>query len=149
MWTILSGAPPASHGQLHSGLLLLRVFTGLVLAYGAQDNVFSAEHLLEFRDFLAKHGFPAPLLSAYISAYAQFVGGLLLAAGWFTRPAAAVMVVNFIVALVMVHRSLPFGLNIAPMAMCANSLVLVITGPGAFSLDGWLGRRRRGYRARL
>jgi len=27
--------------------------------------------------------------------------------------------------------------------------VLVITGPGAFSLDGWLARRRRGYRARL
>jgi len=102
VWTILSGAPPASHGQLHSGLLLLRVFTGLVLA-----------------------------------------------AGWFTRPAAAVMVVNFIVALVMVHRSLPFGSNIAPMAMCATSLVLVITGPGAFSLDGWLARRRRGYRARL
>lgn len=149
MWTFLSGAPPASHGQVHSGLLLLRVFTGLVLAYGTQDNVFSAAHMLEFRDFLAKHGFPAPLLSAYVSAYAQFVGGLLLVAGWLTRPAAAVMVVNFIVALVMVHRSLPFGSNIAPLAMCANALVLVITGPGAFSLDGWLGGRHRGVRARL
>ena len=122
-------------------MLILRLFTGFVLIYGTQDNVFHREHMLEFRDFVAKHGFPAPMISAYLSAYAQFVTGILIALGLFTRPAAAIMVINFAVALVMVHWNLPFGSNISPLAMLVNSLVLMVTGAGSLSIDAGLARR--------
>jgi putative oxidoreductase len=116
--------------------LILRLFTAFVLVYGTQDNVFSQARMLEFRDFLQQNGFPFPLASAYLSAYAQFIAGILLGLGLFTRAAGLVMVINFVVALVMVHRGLPFSANIAPLAMLVNALFFAIAGAPAFSLDG-------------
>lgn len=117
--------------------LLLRLFVGGVLVYGTQDNVFSNERLLEFRDFLAQNGFPYPLASAYLSAYAQFVTGILLLIGFWTRAAAAIVVVNFIVALLMVHLRLPFNANIAPMAMLVGGLYFLLAGAPRYSVDAW------------
>ena len=126
----------ASRGRIDAALLVLRLFTGFVLTYGTQDNVFHHEHMLEFRDFLAKHGFPSPMFSAYLSAYAQFTSGILIVLGLLTRYAAAVMVVNFLAALFMVHWGLPFTANISPLAMLFNALALSLAGAGALSLDG-------------
>lgn len=122
--------------------LVLRLFVAGVLIYGTQDNVFSREKMLEFRDFLAQNGFPYPLASAYLSAYAQFLTGLLLLVGLFTRPAAAVVVINFTVALLMVHVGLPFSANIAPLAMLVGGLFFVLYGAPHYSLDARLGMKR-------
>jgi putative oxidoreductase len=124
--------------------LLLRLFVGLVLVYGTQDNVFSNARMLEFRDFLAANHFPYPLASAYVSAWAQFVCGVLLLIGFMTRPAAAVMVINFVVALLMVHLRLPFNANIAPLAMLVGSLFFVLYGAPRYSVDAWRAERRAG-----
>lgn len=124
-----------------AGVLLLRLFLGFVLIYGTQDNVLHQERMLEFRDFLAANGFPWPLLSAYVSAYAQFVCGILILLGAATGVAALVMVVNFVVALAMVHVGLPFNVNIAPLAMLAGSLYLLLSGPGRYSVDAALAAR--------
>jgi putative oxidoreductase len=125
-----------------AGPLFLRLFVAFVLIYGTQDNVFDGTRMLEFRDFLAQHGFPRPLASAYLSAYAQFGAGVLIALGLLTRWASAVMVVNFAVALGMVHANLPFNLNIAPLAMLFGALFLLFSGAGRYSLDARLQRRR-------
>ena len=124
--------------------LLLRLFVGFVLLYGTQDNVFSNARMLEFRDFLASHGFPYPLASAYLSAYAQFVTGMLLLVGLLTRFASAIVVVNFVVALLMVHLQLPFSANIAPLAMLVGGLFFVLYGAPRYSLDAVLARRAGG-----
>ena len=116
--------------------LVLRLFVAFVLIYGTFDNVVSQERMQEFRDFLAQNGFPFPLASAYLSAWAQFLTGLLLLVGFLTRPAATIVVVNFLVALVMVHAGLPFSSNIAPMAMLIGGLFFVIYGAPRFSVDG-------------
>ena len=126
------------------GTLVFRVFLGFVLVYGTQDNVFHPERMLEFRDFVAQNGFPMPLASAYLSAYAQFVCGLLLAVGLLARWAALVMIVNFAAALAMVHAGLPFAANIAPLAMLFGSLFFLLHGPGPYSLDARLSRRVAG-----
>lgn len=123
------------------GVPLFRVFLGATLVYGAQDNVFSRARMREFSEFLTQNGFPAPLFNAHLSAYAQFIGGLLILMGAATRPAAAVMVINFLVALWMVHRNLPFTANISPLAMLFGSLLLLFHGPGAYSVDAALQRR--------
>ena len=122
--------------------LILRIFTAVILIYGTQDNVFSNARMLEFRDFLAKNGFPSPLVAAYVSAYAQFLCGILLLIGFYTRVAAAIMVINFIVAIVGVHIGLPFNANIAPMAMLALSVFFAIYGAPYYSLDARMTARR-------
>jgi putative oxidoreductase len=132
---------PALDRWRELGPLLLRLFLGLTLVYGTQDNVLHVEHMLEFRDFLAANGFPLPLASAYLSAYAQFVCGSLLLAGLLTRWAALLMVVNFAIALAMVHVGLPFGSNISPLAMLFGSLFFLLYGPGPLAADARLRRQ--------
>jgi putative oxidoreductase len=127
------------------GAFFVRLVVGFILVYGTQDNVFSNERMLEFRDFLAARDVPLPLLAAHISAYAQFVCGVLYVLGLFVRPAALVMVVNFVAALVIAHLDGPLeaALDAARLALCMlfSSLFLLFNGAGALSLDRRLGRR--------
>lgn len=137
------GRDPLLSARPEVGVLLLRVVFGAILVYGTQDNIFSAEHMREFRDFLAAQGFPAPMLSAYVSAYAQFIGGLLILVGAATRLAALVMAINFVVALAMVHVGLPFSANISPVMMLTAAVFFLLYGAGPHSVDAWLARRGR------
>lgn len=90
-----------------------------------------------FKDFLAANNFPVPLFSAYLSVYVQLICGLLLLAGWKTKWASLLLVINFLVALLMVH--IPKGDSFEAMTpalallfMCA---CLFFTGPGKFSIE--------------
>ena len=119
----------------------LRVFVGVFLIYMAQDNVFSAARMTEFEHFLDAFGFAMPEVSARVSVYAQFACGILILIGAFTRWAALVMIVNFVVAIVGVHSYLPFKTFLEPCAMLAASLALFLGGPGKLSVDAALARR--------
>jgi putative oxidoreductase len=121
--------------------VFIRLAVGFHLVYGTQDNVFHYERMLEFARFLAAHGFPFPLFNAHLSAYAQFVCGLLFILGAATRPAAVVMVINFVVALVMVHVGKPYPQNAPAIFMLAGALFLLLNGAGRLSVDAWLAGR--------
>jgi putative oxidoreductase len=125
------------------GAVFIRLLVGHRLVVGTADNVFSAERMHEFATFLGGNGFPVPLLSAHVSAYAQFLCGILILLGAFVRPAAAVMAVNFVVALAMVHLGRPYSENFDALAMLAGSLFLLLHGAGALSVDSALARRQR------
>lgn len=127
-------------GHREFAVVLFRLFVAFVLIYGTQDNVFSSARMAEFREFLAANGFPWASGAAYVSAYAQFVAGILLLVGLYTRPVAFVVVINFIVALVMVHRTLPFNANIAPLAMFVGGIFFVIYGAPRYSVDARMSR---------
>ena len=139
MHSLVRLSPFAPYREL--GPLLLRLFLGFVLIYGTYDNVFDQARMLEFRDFLAENGFPYPLAAAHLSAYAQFIGGGLILIGLMTRWAALVMVINFLVALGMVHWGLPFSANIAPLAMLFGALFFLFYGAGPYGIDAVLERR--------
>jgi putative oxidoreductase len=124
------------------GAVFIRLLVGHRLIVGTADNVFSAARMHEFAAFLARHGFPAPLASAHVSAYAQLLCGILIVLGAFVRPAAAVMAVNFAVALLMVHLGRPYLENFDALAMLAGSLFLLLHGAGALSIDAALAKRR-------
>ena len=131
------------------GVLALRLAIGVRLVEGTQDNVFSNERMHEFAQFLAARGTPLPLFSAYLSAYAQFICGILFILGLFTRPAGLVMTINFIAALVIAHRTTPFLATWPALMMLAGALYFLFCGPGPLSLDRLIrleGRRsgRRG-----
>lgn len=117
------------------GPFLLRIFFAFILIYGVEDNVLSYERMIEFRDFLQQNGFPWPLASAYLSVYAQFICGIFILAGLFTRIASTIIAINFIIALLMVHVGLPFSVNIAPMSMLALAVFFVFYGAPHYSVD--------------
>ncbi len=117
------------------GMLLLRLFVGARLVYGVADNVWSWEHMLTFKDFLSRAGFPFPLLSAVVSVYAQLISGLMTITGYYIRLAAAIMIINFTVALLMVHlRDTIEGMTPALAMLFANVLFLFY-GKDKYSLS--------------
>jgi putative oxidoreductase len=124
------------------GAIFLRVIIGWRLVYGTQDNVFSWEQMIEFKDFLAEHNVAYPLLSAFVSVYAQFVCGILFVLGWFIRPAAIVMIINFVVALIVVHFGTTFLDSFPALMMLFGSFFFLFYGAGKLSLDNWNDTRR-------
>ena len=117
------------------GVLALRLAIGVRLVEGTQDNVFSHERMEEFARFLAANGTPAPMFSAYLSAYAQFICGSLIVVGLFTRPAGLVMTINFICALLIAHRTTPFVQTWPALMMLAAAVYFLFCGAGALALD--------------
>ena len=112
------------------GLFFLRLIVGFHLIYGTADNVFSWARLIEFRDFLAARGVPFPLFSAHLSVYAQLLCGILYILGLFFRPAAAVMIVNFICALLIAHRTGGYPPAALAWIMLFASMAFLVHGPG-------------------
>jgi putative oxidoreductase len=128
--------------QREKATLFIRLIVGFHLVYGTQDNVFSWERMLEFEHFLAERGVPFPLVGAIVSVYAQFLSGLLFIAGAATRWAGVVMIINFIAALVIAHRGLPYPANFPPLMMLAAACFFLVHGAGDVSVDSFLARRR-------
>jgi putative oxidoreductase len=118
-----------------TGLFFIRLIIGWHLVYGTQDNVFSYARMLEFRDFLSVHGVPYPLFAAFLSAYAQFLCGLLYIIGLAVRPAAAVMIINFICALLIAHRTGGYPPAALALIMLFASIGFLLHGAGSWSLD--------------
>jgi putative oxidoreductase len=117
------------------GVLFVRLIIGFHLIHGTADNVFSWSRMLEFRDFLGERGVPFPLFSAHLSAYAQFLCGILFILGLWVRPAAVVMIVNFIAALLIAHRVGGYAPASLALIMLFSSIALLVHGAGRPSFD--------------
>ncbi|PWD49916.1 hypothetical protein C8046_03690 [Serinibacter arcticus] len=128
------------------GLLVARLALAVVMiAHGAQ-KVFTFTLEGTAASF-ADMGVPAASVAGPALAIFELVGGIVLLLGLGTRIIAALNVVAMLGALVIVHLSAGFfagdGGYEFVLVLAAVSLTLVLTGPGAFSLDAVIARRRR------
>ena len=125
---------------------LVRVAAGLLLVPHGAQKLFGAfggygvEATGQF--FAAKLGLPAEL--ALVAGLVEFFGGLALAAGFLTRPAAALIVGLMAVAIVAVHWPAGFfwtsGGFEYPLLWGLVALSFVIRGGGRYSVDALIGR---------
>ena len=125
------------------GAVFLRIIIGWRLIHGTYDNVFSWERMLEFRDFLEHQGVAAPLLAANLSVYAQFFCGILYVIGLWVRPAAIIMIVNFVAALGIAHVGDSFINAFDALMILFGSAFFLFYGAGKISLDHWLTGRKK------
>jgi len=123
------------------GPVFIRVLIGFHLFYGNWGRLVQTQAWNDFHALLVRTHFPFPTVNAWVSAGAQVICGLLFMAGLFTRPAAAVMVFNFLVALYMVHWGQPYPRQALALIMLATSLFLLLHGPGRLALDNVIRRR--------
>jgi putative oxidoreductase len=106
--------------------------------------------------FFTDLGIPAPVLNAYFVSALEFGGGLLLLLGLGSRLIALLLVVDMIVAYTAADREALFSIisnhdnfNVAaPYTFLFASLLVLIFGPGRFSVDTLLTRRRDERRIR-
>lgn len=124
------------------GVIFIRLIVGFNLIYGTQDNVFSYARMEEFASFLSARGVPFPLFSAFLSAYAQLICGVLFIVGAATRYAAIVMIINFIAAIVIAHIGDAYPSMFPALMMLAAACFFLLHGAGKLSVDSLLEKRR-------
>lgn len=136
---LVGGAGGASR-TADTGLLAVRLFTGLALALA--HGVGKLPPSPRFISGVEEMGFPAPVLFAWAAALAEAVGGMLIAAGLLTRPAAASVLFTMLVAAFLREGS-AFEEKEKALLFGAVALMLMLTGPGRYSLDAAFRKRRR------
>jgi len=119
------------------GLLVLRVsLGGLMLFHGIHKLIFGVGFI---GDMLSGMGLPSFL--AYGALLCELVAPIMLIAGLWTRAAAAAMVANMIVAILMVHLPGFFALDAMtgawtvelPAIYMLGALALCFTGGGRYA----------------
>ena len=125
------------------GPLFLRLITGWRLLAGGLGYAVMSKPITEVESFFQSLHLPAPLFSAYLAVYAQVVCALLFIIGLWVRPAAIVMIINFIVALIAAHSQDPIMKSFSAWVLLAISVCLLFTGAGKPSLDETLKKRIR------
>ncbi|MFT5577777.1 MAG: putative oxidoreductase [Paraglaciecola psychrophila] len=122
--------------------LPLRLGAGAIFAaHGAQKlfGWFGGYGLEGTALWMTSIGLEPGLLMATAAGGAEFIGGLLLIIGLLVRPAALLLAITMVVAMVAVH--LPNGLFMSnngyefALALLAVSVGLVFRGAGSISAD--------------
>jgi putative oxidoreductase len=122
-------------------LLAIRLYWGWQFLESGIDHL---RNMSDFVLFMSSHGVPAPWLNAHFVAALEACGGVLLILGLGSRLVAIPLAVNMMVAYLTAdrdnlgaifsghaedfYRALPFTFLLA-------SLIVLIFGPGWFSLD--------------
>ena len=115
------------------GLLILRVFIGGALLTHGWGKMFGG--LEQFAGFVASLGVPAPQVMAFLAAFAESFGAILLAVGLLTRPAAFMIVATMAVAIFGAHKGAAFSVQEAAWLYLVPALFFLLKGAGQWSLD--------------
>lgn len=115
------------------GLLFFRLAIGLSMAltHGLGKLPPSAQLV----DGVTAMGFPLPVVFAWCAAMSEFLGGLLIAGGLFTRHASVFLGFTMSIAFFIVHGADPFGKKEMAFLYLAACVLLFFQGAGRFSLD--------------
>ena len=126
-----------------AGKLLLRAVLAILLLFHGAAKIAGGIGFIA--GMLVKAGLPAAL--GYLVYVGEVVAPLMILVGVFTRPAALVVAINMVVAVLLVHTSEFFtrnqtggwALELQGMFLAA-ALAVALLGAGRYSLGGTAGR---------
>lgn len=123
------------------GLLLLRLILGVVFIYHGWAKVTNIDGTL---GFFSSIGLGSTAL-VYLAAYGEFIGGILMILGLWTRFVAPVLVIIMAVAIQTVH--LTKGFNIMSggyeyaLTLLVVSAAVGMLGAGKYSVDSQMHKK--------
>jgi len=124
------------------GAFLMRLVLGVSMVYHGWDKVIPARglhshdllsSLHHYCGYVASLGLPYWL--GYVSALTEFLGGILLIFGLFTRFAALMIAGNMLVALLYVNLHGGYSGSEYTLALIALAVMLLFYGAGAIAMD--------------
>jgi putative oxidoreductase len=127
-------------------LLLIRLYWGWQFAQTGWGKFGNMEKVVAFFTTL---GIPFPSANAHFIAGLELIGGILLVLGLASRPISLMLTVNMLVAYITADRDALFSFlsdpdkftAASPFTFLMASLIVLIFGPGRFSLDSLIGAR--------
>ena len=124
-------------------LLMLRIALGTVFVMHGGQKLFVLGPPA-VAGFLGSLGVPFPGVNAWLVIAAELGGGLALLTGALTRLAGLATAFTMVVAIATVHGAngffLPAGFEFV-LTLLLTSLAIVLTGPGAYSVDALMEKR--------
>ena len=135
--------------SLQSGfLLLVRLYWGWQFAQSGWGRL---HHLDNATSFFASLGLPAPHLTVICISLLELVGGILLILGLGSRVIGLLLAGDMIGAYALSDREALTSIltdpgkfyGADPYTFLFASLLIMIFGPGKYSIDYWLWKRRQ------
>ena len=124
-----------------AGLLILRVFTGVLLIHHGYEKLANIENFAAA--FVRPLHLPFPITLSYIAAFSEIVGSWFLNTGFLTRFGALAIAGTISVAIY--HAIAINGFNIYLLELLglyfAAAAMVLAAGPGRFSLDELIVRK--------
>lgn len=131
------------HSRDDEGKLLLRAVLAILLLFHGVSKINGGIGFVT--GMLQQAGLPAVL--GYLVYIGEVVAPLLILIGLYTRPAALVVAINMIVALLLVHTSQFFSMSdTGGWALelqglyLGGAVVVALLGAGRYSVGGMYGR---------
>jgi len=138
-WTLSRNIIAESGFAASAGLLFLRVWVGLMMAFGHGWG-----KLIGFGDRSGQFADPLGVGSAFslgLTVFAEFFCALALVLGLLTRGAAIPLIITMLVAGLVIHGDDPWGKKELALLYLAPFLTILLTGPGKYSLDRLITRK--------
>lgn len=128
------------------GLLIIRVGVGIsyIVLHGWSKLTGGPEYWEAIGRNMSHLGITfVPVFWGFMCAFSETFGALLLALGLFFRPAATLLAITMCVAVVS-HLANDEGWQVAAHALHMAMVFcgFIFAGPGRFSLDAYLNRRK-------
>jgi len=119
------------------GALVLRLALGAAMIFHGYQKVVPHGALDHFAHTVVTLGLPYWL--GYVSAYTEFVGGILVLLGLLTRFASALIAVNMLMAFFTVGIHHNFDFYQYQLSLAAIAIMLLFYGAGSLSIDKKIG----------
>lgn len=133
---VLFGGVSGMSAAANLGLTLLRVFAGLAMAFGhGLGKLPPGQGLI---DRASQIGFPMPVAFAWAAGLSEFLGGIFLAIGLFTRVSGFFIGAVMLTALLGVHAADPFAQQEKAFLFLFIAISFMLKGAGDWSIDTFL-----------
>ena len=119
------------------GLAIVRFFAGIIIIPFGME-MFNAETMSGYEQWLTDKGVPLPLLMAYLGKVAELAGGVLLILGLFTRAAGFFLMCPMAVVTFIMLEGKITDMTFLLLLLFA---VFAFVGGGKYSLDEWIRRK--------
>lgn len=130
---ILFGGSGATTKLGDIGLLILRLFAGI--AFTVAHGLVKVQNPGIAINSARSLNFPVHELFGWAAILSEFLGGILLALGLLTRPAALFIAGTMCVAAFMVHGNDGFKTQELALVYLSVMILFLCTGGGRFSVD--------------
>lgn len=116
-----------------TGLFIMRVFAGSAMA--VTHGLMKIQNPDKAISSATNLHFPVPVLFGWAAILSEFLGGILLALGLLTRPAAFFIASTMVVAAFMQNGAAPFDKKELALVYLAMMVYFLFNGGGRFSVD--------------